>query len=56
MNKPTQHTVIWLVIATLGLYMPSLALAQLATDQAAVLALWQAVFDVPAGSATHTIA
>jgi glutamate-ammonia-ligase adenylyltransferase len=29
---------------------------QLATDQAAVLALWQAVFDVPAGSATHTIA
>ncbi len=33
MNKPTQHTVIWLVIATLGLHMPSLALAQLATDQ-----------------------
>ena len=29
---------------------------QLATDQAAVLALWQAVFDVPAGSATHPIA
>ena len=33
MNKPTQHTVIWLVIATLGLHMPSLALAQLTTDQ-----------------------
>jgi general secretion pathway protein D len=33
MNKPTQHTVIWLVIATLGLHMPSLALAQLASDQ-----------------------
>lgn len=33
MNKPTQHTVIWLVVATLGLHMPSLALAQLASDQ-----------------------
>jgi general secretion pathway protein D len=33
MNKPTQNNVIWLVIATLGLHMPSLALAQLTTDQ-----------------------